>query len=246
MVHLWVRSGKRTRTVRPMSAPTFKLISLDVCPFVQRSAITLAHKGVAFETVYIDTSAKPEWFLAISPLGKVPVLVVTQDGEDTVLFESAVINEYLDEVTGGGMLPSDPLRKARHRAMIELGSAALGDAWRLGIANDEAAAQKSAAALRDKLGRFETALVGPMFTGAELKLVDTSVIPLLQRALWTEQLVPSLDLFVGLPKVRAWLEAAEALEAVTGSILPEVPAAYKQIFVDRGSWVGRGGETRAS
>ena len=75
--------------------PTFglTLVSFDLCPYVQRAAIALAEKGVPFERLDVDLSAKPAWFLALSPLGKTPVLSV--DGE--ALFESAVICDYLDE-----------------------------------------------------------------------------------------------------------------------------------------------------
>jgi len=69
-----------------------ELISFELCPFVQRSVITLLQKGVDFKINYIDIHDPPEWFQQISPLGKVPVMRV----DNTVLFESAVINEYLD------------------------------------------------------------------------------------------------------------------------------------------------------
>ena len=52
------------------------LISHALCPYVQRAAISLTEKGVTFERTHIDLSNKPDWFLAISPLGKTPVLVV--------------------------------------------------------------------------------------------------------------------------------------------------------------------------
>lgn len=71
-----------------MSLPAIELISFKTCPFVQRSVITLKEKGIDFKTTYIDLAEKPAWFLAISPLGKVPVLKIG----DEVLFESAVIN----------------------------------------------------------------------------------------------------------------------------------------------------------
>lgn len=52
------------------------LISFPTCPFVQRAVIALNEKGVDFDVIYIDLANKPEWFLEISPLGKVPVLKV--------------------------------------------------------------------------------------------------------------------------------------------------------------------------
>lgn len=53
-----------------------KLISHKLCPYVQRAVIALLEKGVPFERIDIDLAHKPDWFLKISPLGKVPVLVV--------------------------------------------------------------------------------------------------------------------------------------------------------------------------
>jgi glutathione S-transferase len=58
---------------------TLKLISHKLCPYVQRAVIALAEKGVPFERIDIDLANKPDWFLNISPLGKVPVLVVPTD-----------------------------------------------------------------------------------------------------------------------------------------------------------------------
>ena len=58
-----------------MAAP-LKLISHKLCPYVQRAVIALTEKGVAFERIDIDLANKPDWFLAISPLGKTPVLQI--------------------------------------------------------------------------------------------------------------------------------------------------------------------------
>jgi len=93
-----------------MSNAKLTLVSHHLCPYVQRAAIALTEKGVPFERRYVDLSAKPDWFLAISPLGKAPLLIVTQDdGTEAVLFESAVICEYLEESQPGVPLhPADP------------------------------------------------------------------------------------------------------------------------------------------
>lgn len=70
------------------------LVSHHLCPYVQRAAISLMEKGLSFERVTIDLADKPAWFKAISPLGKVPLLRVNEDGDETVIFESAVILEF--------------------------------------------------------------------------------------------------------------------------------------------------------
>lgn len=70
---------------------------------MQRVAIVLHEKGLAFERRTIDLAHKPDWFLALSPLGKTPVLQVRGQS----LFESAVICEYLDEVATPALHPQD-------------------------------------------------------------------------------------------------------------------------------------------
>lgn len=85
-----------------------ELISFKTCPFVQRVAIILLEKNIPFKTTYIDLHNKPDWFLKISPMGKVPVLRVNE----YTLFESAVINEYLNETYPPVMHPDDPIQKS--------------------------------------------------------------------------------------------------------------------------------------
>jgi glutathione S-transferase len=104
-------------------AASLKLISHRPCPYVQRAVIALTEKGVAFERFDIDLASKPDWFLAISPLGKTPVLQVGA----TAIFESAVILEYLEETEAKPLHPADPLRRAEHRGWIEFGSSVLND-----------------------------------------------------------------------------------------------------------------------
>src|ERR1700693_2400514 len=99
------------------------LISHRLCPYVQRVAIALAEKSLPFTCVDIDLAAKPDWFLAISPLGKTPVLKV----KDVAIFESTVILEYLEDTRSPPLHPADPLERADHRAWIEVSSSILND-----------------------------------------------------------------------------------------------------------------------
>ena len=97
-----------------------EIISADVCPFAQRSRIVLLEKEVDFILSEIDLKNKPDWFLRVSPYSKVPVL---RYGE-TRIYESAIINEYLDEVfPKPPLMPSDPERRAEARIWIEIGRA---------------------------------------------------------------------------------------------------------------------------
>ena len=151
-----------------------KLVSFDLCPYVQRASIALAEKNAAFERINIDLADKPEWFKKISPLGKVPLLMVG----DEVLFESAVIVEYLDETIEPKLHPTDPLTRARHRAWMEFGSSILANIWTIETTKDRAAFGQGVAAVAEKFGRIEDQLGrGPFFAGASFGLVDAVFAP---------------------------------------------------------------------
>ena len=216
-----------------------KLVSHDLCPFVQRSVIVAAHRDIELDTVNVDLQARPDWFVELSPTGKVPMLLIEAESSPKPLFDSTVINEYLDEISGGTMSAKDPLERAEQRSVIELGSAALDDAWRLGRAQDEVEAHGFAGALQTKLARLEAMVEGPMFLGRQLSLVDAALVPLLQRVVWTDAMVPELGLLEGIPGLRAWLAACEESEAVRSSTDADSAARYQQLFIDSGSWVGR-------
>src|SRR5260370_3405238 len=133
-------------------AAHLKLISHKLCPYVQRAVIALAEKGVSFERIDIDLANKPDWFLAMSPLGKTPVLQV---GE-TAIFESAVILEYLEETQPKPLHPADPLSRAEHRAWIEFGSAVLNDIAGFYAAPDQAAFEAQTSQLQTRFTRLHT------------------------------------------------------------------------------------------
>lgn len=198
------------------------LISHHLCPYVQRAAIALAEKGMPFERRYVDLAAKPDWFLAISPLGKVPLLIVKQDdGTDAVLFESAVICEYIEETQPGTALhPADPLTRAQHRGWIEFGSSILSDLWGFETAKEAGTYEAKRKALIDKFGRVEAELGdGPFFGGAAFSLVDAVFAPIF-RYFDVFDTIARPGIFDGLPGVTAWRKGLAARpsvrEAVTG------------------------------
>ena len=80
----------------------------------------LSEKQIPFQVTEIDLKNKPDWFLKISPYGKVPVL----QHDDAVVYESAVINEYLDEVFPDvPMLADAPAERLHRLAQRGLGAA---------------------------------------------------------------------------------------------------------------------------
>lgn len=182
-----------------MTAP-LKLISHNLCPYVQRAVIALTEKGVSFERIDIDLANKPEWFLKISPLGKTPVLQVG----DTAIFESAVILEYLEETQPNPLHPADPLRRAEHRAWIEFSSAVLADIWGLETAPDETGFRAKAKQIEAKFARLERRLVAtPWFDGAEFSLVDAVFAPAFRYFDVFDQ-IGQFGMLDDKPKIAAW------------------------------------------
>lgn len=193
------------------------LVSFDLCPYVQRAAIALAEKNVPFERINVDLTNKPDWFRAISPLGKVPLLMV---GEE-VLFESAVIVEYLDETIAPWLHPADPLTRARHRAWMEFGTSILANIWTLETTPDQAAFDGAHGAIADKFARIEAVLgEGPFFSGLHFSLVDAVFAPVFRYFDGFERLV-ELGVFEGKPKVSAWRRALAERPSVKGAVVPD-------------------------
>lgn len=218
---------------------SLNLISFDACPFVQRAAILLQEQGRPYEVTYIDLADKPDWFLEISPSGKVPVLKV----DDTPVFESAAILEYLDETADGGrLLPDDPLARATQRMWISYISNIMAKAWRLQAANEEETARTLVGELRGHFEELSKNLgnEGPLWGGQSFTMVDAAIAPILQRLSWAESLEPSLRLFDGLAKVEAWRDALLARPSTTTSIVPDLEQRSGRMLHSIGSWVARG------
>jgi glutathione S-transferase len=200
------------------------LISHKLCPYVQRAVIALNEKGVPFERVDIDLADKPDWFLKLSPLGKVPVLVVRSNQGEVALFESNVICEYIEDTQGGAKLhPQDPLQRAQHRAWMEFGSTILGELWGLETTGDAAVFEAKRVAVAAKFARVEEALgAGPFFAGEKFSLVDAVFAPIFRYFDVFDQLI-DLSIFVETPKVRAWRAELATRKSVRNAVGADYP-----------------------
>ena len=213
--------------------PDLELISFDLCPFVQRSVITLLHKGVDHRITYIDLADKPDWFVAISPLGKVPVIRIDRD---TVLFESAVINEYLDEITPPSLHPADPIDKARNRAWIEVGSTQITNQYNLFMAQDRAQFDEKLTPYLKGFDRIERILTGPFFNGTAFSLVDAAWAPIFTQHAVIDRILGQ-DLLAGHPNVAAWAGTLSGMEAVETSVKPDYDDLKRAQLKRRGSYL---------
>jgi glutathione S-transferase len=194
------------------------LISHHLCPYVQRAVISLTEKKVPFERIDVDLSNKPDWFKAISPLGKTPVLKVN----DTAIFESAVILEYLEETQPSPLHPKDALRRAEHRAWIEFGSAILNDIWGFYVAPDETEFARKTKALSDKFDIIERRLnaAGPYFDGEHFSLVDAVFGPVF-RYFDSFDRIDEFGILTGKSKIIAWRKALAARPSVRMAVAPD-------------------------
>ena len=210
--------------------PKLTLISHKLCPYVQRAVIALNEKGVPFERIDIDLANKPDWFLKISPLGKVPVLRVASDEGEVAMFESNVICEYIEDTQGGAKLhPQDPLQRAQHRAWMEFGSTILSELWGLETTGDPAIFESKRQAVAAKFARVEEALgSGPFFAGKNFSLVDAVFAPIFRYFDVFDELI-DLSIFADTPKVRAWrkqLAQRPSVRAAVGSDYPQLLHAF--------------------
>jgi len=206
------------------SSSRLELISHTLCPYVQRAVITLLEKEIPHDRTYIDLANKPDWFLQVSPLGKVPLLKVGNE----VLFESAVICEYLDEVTPGSLHPADPLEKAKHRGWIEFGSSILNVIGGFYNAATEEAFEQKRSDLISKFVWIEQHWQGgSYFAGETFSLVDAVYGPIF-RYFDVFDTIADFNVFADTPNVRTWRQTLR----VRPSIQDAVVEAYPQLLLN--------------
>ena len=207
------------------------LVSHALCPYVQRAAIVLMEKGIAFERRDVDLKNKPAWFIALSPLGKTPVLQV---GDDAI-FESAVICEYLDETHEPRLHPESALERARHRSWMEFGSAVLNAIGAFYIAPDASTLAARARDIRARFEQIEEVLrAGPYFSGERFSVVDAVFGPVF-RYFDVFDTIEDFGFFDGLNKVAAWRDTLSRRDSVVRAVRSDYPELLKQFLRDRRS-----------
>jgi glutathione S-transferase len=210
---------------------TLTLISHDLCPYVQRAAIALNEKRISFERIDVDLTDKPDWFKAISPLGKTPVLKVG----DTPIFESAVILEYLEETGPRPLHPRDPLRRAEHRGWIEFGSSILNDIWALYSAKDATNFAARCQVLTDKFGRIEARLGrASYFEGDQFSLVDAAYGPIFRYFDVFDE-IDDFGILTTAAKTRVWRAELARRESVIAAVKPDYADRLRRFLKARNS-----------
>ena len=188
--------------------PKLELVTAEVCPFAQRSHMTLLEKNLEFELREVDLENKPSWFETISPYSKVPVLC----HGNIQVYESTIINEYLEEsFPERRLLPDDPSKRANARIWIDFDNTKFVPVFYKLLLAQESSLQKILVAqmterlvFLDQEG-FSSASKGPYWFGQKLSLVDLSLYPHFER-------FPVLTEYRGMNiprscrRLRAWLD----------------------------------------
>ena len=162
---------------------TVEIFSAEVCPYAHRTRLVLMHKGIDFSLTEIDLSKKPDWFAEVSPYGTVPS--IRHDG--CTIYESAIINEYLDEAfPEPALMPAESYARAIARIWVDYGNTRFNVAsFKLLRENDTANQNTLRTELDASLKFMEEGMAklggGPYWLGTELSLVDYSYYPFFER-----------------------------------------------------------------
>ena len=216
-----------------------KIVSFKICPFVQRVTALLEAKGVPYDIEFIDLSAKPQWFLDISPTGQVPLLI-TEAGE--ALFESEAIVEYIDEITPPLLTDASPEQRAKDRAWSYQASkhylvqcSTMQSKDKSVLAEREAKLTKAFEKAEHQLGS------GPFFNGETLGNVDIAWLPLLHRAqIVREQ--SGYDFLARYPKTRAWQAALADTGLYAKSVAADFEEKFSDFYLADRTFLGRGAD----
>lgn len=157
------------------------LYSGNTCPFSQRCRFVLFEKGMDFEIRDIDLYHKPEDINVMNPYGDVPILVE----RDLVLYESNIINEYIDErFPHPQLMPPDPVMRARVRLLLFNFEREIFQYVHVleDKASNENAKAEAREIIRNQLVRLSPVVSRTKYMfGDELTMLDIAMAPLLWR-----------------------------------------------------------------
>lgn len=189
------------------------------CPFAQRTAIVMREKGLTCGHTPIDAGRKPDWFLALRPDGRIPVL----RHEGRLIGESLVILEYLEDAfPDPPLMPASPFDRARARLwMRQCDADVVASFGRLLKARDPDAVEPAHARVVEALDAVDGAIAeggGPWFLGGGPTLADAALFPFVPRILAVAGLRGRPMALDAWPALHAWWGYAEQRDgwAATG------------------------------
>jgi RNA polymerase-associated protein len=155
------------------------LYSGTTCPFSQRCRFVLFEKGMDFEIRDVDLFNKPEDINVMNPYGQVPILVE----RDLILYESNIINEYIDErFPHPQLMPADPVQRARARLLLLNFEREVFLHIETLERQDAKKIEKARGIVRDRLSQLAPVVTKSKFMlGEEFSMIDVALAPLLWR-----------------------------------------------------------------
>lgn len=155
------------------------LYSGTTCPFSQRCRNVLYEKGMDFQIVDVDLHNKPEDLAVMNPYNQVPVLVE----RDLILYESNIINEYIDDrFPHPQLMPADPVMRARARLFLFRFEYEMFSHVETLEKGNQRNADKARATIRDNLVQFAPVFAKQKYMlGDEFSMLDVAIVPLLWR-----------------------------------------------------------------
>ncbi|OUR76266.1 glutathione S-transferase [Alphaproteobacteria bacterium 46_93_T64] len=219
-----------------------KIVSFKICPFVQRVTALLEAKKIPYEIEYISLKDKPDWFLALSPTGQVPLLV-TEAG--SALFESDAIVEYVDEISKPLEENLTPEQRAVNRAWsYQASKHYLVQCSAMQSGNRESLEEKKKK-LDSAFSKVEKKLEGgPFFGGINIGNVDIAWLPLLHRAAIIQN-HSDYDFLEKFPKVKRWQAALSDTELYEKSVAVDFVDAFKGLYLSERTYLGGSGLDKA-
>jgi len=208
---------------------SIELFLFDFCPFAQRVQISLIHSQLPYKAMLLTPGKMPDDFSAISPLGNVPVLRINNS---ETLFESAVINDYIAQISPLNMEPDDELQRAQMRAWSEYINNCFGALMAVLQSADKEAFEQANQVLINKFQPLSKVLSsdGAFFYGEKFMTIDSTYAPLFLRMKTLNELYPDF-LLDALPKnIQQWMTSLLACEALKKSIMGDFLAIYRSFI----------------
>ncbi|KAL7536678.1 hypothetical protein ACHAXR_007329 [Thalassiosira sp. AJA248-18] len=209
----------------------------NVCPYAQRTHITLVELGLAFEATEVVGTPKPDWFLEINPWGQVPALKVPT--EDYAVYESAICNEFLCDYATTKLqleqrlMPNDPFTRATMRLLNDHCDIFAKSKFTFLLNKDVSKDYALSKEMELAVATYEDVLVkskGPYLLGGEFTLADVHAFPFVQRLVFTLKHWKNFELASDkFPNVLLWLGSCSERESVkkTSISKEETIEAYK-------------------
>ena len=156
-----------------------QLYSGTTCPFSHRCRFVLYEKGMDFQVIDVDLYNKPEDIAVMNPYNRVPVLV----DRELVLYESNIINEYIDErFPHPQLMPADPVQRARARLTLFNLEIELFSQIEALESGKEKQVDKARQQVTERLTEFAPVLARTKYMlGDDFTMADVAIAPLLWR-----------------------------------------------------------------